>query len=218
MKFSIIMPTFNRRKFILNAVNAILNQDYDDWELIIQNGGESISDIIQSDSRIRLYEEKDSGITDAMNRGMRKATGDIFNWSNDDDMMAPGTLKYVSENIKDNEWMYGTIEMVGTDGLVKSTMGYKTDFGGLIEDNAVPQPSVFWTRKAYEVIGDMDESIDLTSDYDYWIRLMKNFEPLFTKRVMAHYLLHPEQITNTRSNEQLNQSKITKDKYGNKTI
>lgn len=213
MKFSIIMPTFNRQKFIVEAINGILKQDYQDWELIIQNGGDSIAHLIPFDMRVKLFEEKDNGITDAMNKGMRKATGDVFNWQNDDDCMTPQTLSFVAENMN-KEWLYGRIAMIDkASGNIQSYMGGVCDLKMLLETNYVPQPSVYWTRKAYETLGDMDESIDLTSDYDYWIRLMKNFEPQFFDRIMAYYFLHPEQLTNTQSALQLNQSQITRDKH-----
>ena len=208
------MPTMGTRETITRAVDAILAQDYQDWELIIQNGGETKLISERNDTRIKIFNEKDSGITDAMNKGMAKATGDIFNWQNDDDAMTLGTLTFVVDKLKGHEWVYGYINMTdGANGHLWGTQWH--GINQLIAGNHVPQPSVYWTRKAYETIGKMDESHDLTSDYDYWIRLGKAFEPLFVNRVMADYYLHPDQITQKDHAEQIRQAKETSKKYGN---
>lgn len=212
MKFSIIMPTFDRPQFVHRAIMAVLEQDWDDWELVVQNGGEPM-DNPYDDPRIRLFNEKDGGITDAMNRGMARASGDVFCWANDDDEMAPGTLRWVSESLSEG-WGYGLIEM--TDGQSSHLWG-NTDpsltLSDLLGGNFVPQPSVFWTREAYEDVGPMSEEHDLTSDYDYWIRLWKFQEPQRFDRVMAKYSLHPGQITQTRMAEQLRQAGETAKKH-----
>lgn len=210
-KFSIILPTFNRPQFIQRAILSILNQDYDNWELIIQNGGDQIT--IPSDERIKLHTEKDTGITDAMNKGMAKATGDIFCWCNDDDEMNSGTLKWIDENLK-SEWGYGLITMTGAQGAFEwGRADDSATFDLLVQGNFVPQPAVFWTREAYETVGGMDEDNDLTSDYEYWMRLWKQYEPQKFNRLMATYHLHPGQITQMRMQEQIAQARKSAQKY-----
>lgn len=214
------MPTFNRQQFIKKAVDSILNQSHEDWELIIQNGGDSVKELLPDDKRIRLYEEKDSGITDAMNRGFKRATGDLFLWANDDDELVPGTLKYAVDNMNGHEWGYGYIYMTnGSGGHLWGTdwhtLGTQEDaLKALIQNNFVPQPSVYWTRKAFETVGLMDEAQDLTSDYEYWIRLWKSFPPVFFDRIMAKYSIHADQITQKRMGEQLAQARETSKKHG----
>lgn len=212
MKISIIMPTKNRPDMIVRAIEGIRNQAYQDWELIIQNCGDSLVDIIPIDPRIKLFEEPDTGITNAMNKGLAKATGDIFNWQNDDDCMTPETLQIVINQITDHKWLYGYILM--TDGVNSHSWGQPWNgLKNLIDGNHVPQPSVFWTRQAYEEIGDMDETEDLTSDYEYWLRLAKHYPPLFIDRIMAFYYIHPNQITQTHMAEQMAQARRTAAKY-----
>jgi glycosyltransferase involved in cell wall biosynthesis len=216
MKISIIMPTMateNRMEMLHRAIDAIKTQDHQDWELIIQNGGNAMQTHF-IDPRIIVFNEKDNGITDAMNRGLTKAPGDVFNWQNDDDQMLPRTLSFVAEKLKDNEWLYGYIKMTedGENGYLWGEPW--RGIAQLIQGNHVPQPSVYWTRKAYETIGGMDIEQDLTSDYEYWIRLGKNFEPLFVNRVMANYYLHPDQITQKDQQNQISQAKETSKKHG----
>jgi glycosyltransferase involved in cell wall biosynthesis len=202
---SILMPTFNRQKFIKDSIQAIIDQDYQDWELIIQNGGDKVE--IQDDKRIKLFNEKDNGITDAMNRAMRRATGDIFVWANDDDKIAEGTLQFISQNLI-AEWAYGKILL--TSG---TTMGGGYNYEELKRNNFIPQPSVYWTRKAYETVGEMDEENDLVSDYEYWLRLGSKFDPQYFDRIMAYYTIHPDQITSKIPQQQTTQANNVRKKY-----
>lgn len=212
MKISVLIPTFNRPNFIRGAVDAILEQE-GDFEIIIKDGGEPIEHLLPNDPRIKYIWNKDRGITDAMNQAMKAATGDIFVWANDDDRIAPGTFKYVLENIGDAKWAYGYIWMTnGKDGM---KWGEPWDYEKLKRNNIVPQPSVYWTREAYEEVGEMSEEQDLTSDYEYWLRLGSKYEPKFFDRIMADYTLHKDQITQKITGEQLRQAEETKKKYGN---
>jgi glycosyltransferase involved in cell wall biosynthesis len=206
---SVVMPTFNRRGFIGKAVQAIIDQDYQDWELIIQNGGESVKDLIPNDTRI----------TDAMNSALNKTKGDIIVWANDDDEITRGSFSFVVDNLHNHKWAYGYIHM---NGLGSSHL-WGTDwhtFGTWLEalsqlkrNNFIPQPSVYFTREAYEAVGDMDTQQDLTSDYDYWIRLGEFAEPLFMNRIMAKYSIHPDSITVKNTAEQVAQAQKTSQKH-----
>jgi len=211
-RFSIILPTFNRPQLINRAIQAVLDQDYDNWELIIQNGGDPLT-LPYKDQRIKLYNEPDAGITDAMNKGMAKATGDIFCWCNDDDEINQETLSWVNKNLT-NEWGYGIILMTnGTQSFEWGNVSDTATFEQLVNGNFVPQPSVYWTRKAYESVGEMDMEHDLTSDYEYWMRLWKWQEPQKFDRLMAIYHMHAGQITQTRTEEQMSQARKSAAKY-----
>ena len=208
---SVLIPTFNRPQFIVGAVEAILNQSYKDFEIIIKDGGESIEHLLPKDPRIKYIWNKDRGITDAMNQAMRVATGDIFVWANDDDRITPDTFQYVVDNIGDAKWAYGFIRM--TNGQSDLVWGETWNYEKLKQNNIVPQPSVYWTREAYEEVGEMSEDQDLTSDYEYWLRLGSRFEPKFFDRIMADYTIHADQITQKIMGEQLRQANETKKKY-----
>lgn len=211
MRISILVPTFNRPDFIVKAVEAVLNQDYQDFEIIIKDGGEPIGHLLPKDDRIKYIWNKDRGITDAMNQAMKAATGDVFVWANDDDRISEGTLKFVSKNLGKYKWGYGYIEMVkGDAGML---WGEEWDYSKLLRGNFVPQPSVYWTREAYEAVGEMDETNDLVSDYEYWLRLGSKYKPVFWNRIMAYYTIHPEQITQKIGDEQMRQARNVMMKY-----
>lgn len=207
MKFSILMPTFNRGEYIREAVDSILNQKVD-LELIIKDGGESIEHLLPKDDRIKYIWNKDRGITDAINQAIQASAGDIISWANDDDILEESILETVEKEIEGNEWLYGKIAL--TSG---GELGSEWDLQRMLKVNIVPQPTVYWTRKAMEEIGLMDEDNDLVSDYDYWLRLGMKYTPKFLNIIMAKYRIHEGQITSQIPAEQLAQAQKVRQKY-----
>ena len=92
---SIIIPSYNSEEHIKNTINSILQQTYDNYELIIQDSlsDDNTIDIIKSytDPRIKLYIEKDNGINDAIYRGLKKSNGEYI-------MYMPSSDEYVEDN------------------------------------------------------------------------------------------------------------------------
>jgi len=202
------MPTFNRPKFVGEAVNAILKQE-GDFEIIVKDGGDSIKHLLPEDDRIIYIHNKDRGITDAMNQAMKVATGDIFVWANDDDRITEGTFKFVRDNIEDYKWLVGKIKL--TSG---QQMGGMFDYDELLKGNIISQPAVYWTKQAYNKLGEMDEENDLVSDYEYWLRLGSRYKPKVVDRILAEYTIHDDQITHKIPQQQATQANNVRRKYG----
>ena len=207
MKFSIVMPSFNRPDMILRSVQSVLDQTYTNLELIIKESGEgkgydSIKHVL-SDKRIKYLYSRDRGISEAVNIALRSSTGDIFMWCNDDDLLLPSTLQTVVDNIKDYKWGYGKIYMF-RDGRKCGEMGYPVELHQLKKGNLIPQPAVFWTREAFKKIGYMNEAMPYSQDFEYWVRLMKEYPKYcFIDSILAHYTIHDGQILNKAKNAQL---------------
>lgn len=127
MKISIIMPSFNQAAYIDEAINSVLSQDYPDKELIVIDGGSTDGsvEVIQKYSQQLAYwvSEPDTGQSDAINKGFRKATGQLLTWSNSDDILLPGTLSLVSkvaQSIPDprNRWIVGGCFWLSPEGKI----------------------------------------------------------------------------------------------------
>jgi len=213
-KISVIMPTFNDRGYLKEAVQSVLDQSFKDFELIIKDGSPHPSFLsLPRNEKIKVIWGKDRGITDAMNTAMKIATGDIFCWANDDDLMDKDALQTVIDNIGDNKWLYGNIEMF--NGGQAFIWGGDWDYERLKEGNFVPQPAVYWTKEAYREVGEMSEENDLVSDYEYWLRLGSKYEPKRINNIMARYRVHKDQITVKITAEQLRQADNIKKLYAN---
>ena len=105
-KISIIIPTFNSEKFIEQCIKSVLSQSYNNWEIIVcdneskDNTIQLIRSLVKEDDRIKILQKKDSGVAEALNNGLKLATGDIFCWLNSDDIyMSTRTLEIVNQNI-----------------------------------------------------------------------------------------------------------------------
>jgi glycosyltransferase involved in cell wall biosynthesis len=213
-RISVLMPTRNRPRMLLRAVEAIQAQSYQNWELIIKDGGDAAFEVLPKDDRIMYVHGKDRGIAHAMNQALSLAEGSIFNWSNDDDIMLPGTMMYAVETLKEYEWMYGVIEMFDVQG------GYHGNAGGGTYNleshksgNICPQPTVFWTRELGKKAGWWDEETDMCCDYDMWIRFGKLAEPYSSQLTMARYTLHPGSISVSKHGEQDRWADIVRKKH-----
>ena len=105
-KISIVMPSFNQGNFIEQSILSILNQSYPNLQLIIIDGGSSDHsiEIIKKYERFIYYWEsqKDEGQSDALNKGFKKANGEIFGWLNSDDLYMPDVFNYLAEAFKNN--------------------------------------------------------------------------------------------------------------------
>ena len=102
MKFSIITPCYNSEKYLEECIKSIMSQKYKDFEHIIVDGGstDGTLDILKKYERLynmRWISEKDDGMYDAINKGMRMANGDVLSWINSDDVYHPWTLFSVNK-------------------------------------------------------------------------------------------------------------------------
>lgn len=188
------MPTKNRPDMILDAIAGIRAQDFQDWELLIYDAGESVREILPREPRIRYWH----GDEDArMPIWLSEAQGGVLNVHADDDTLLPGVLSHVNEVIGDRKWMYGRIKAV-PDGW---TMGAPWAWERLKAENFIPAPAVFWTREARDAVGGFEAGNPWCPDWDYWLRLGARWEPLFTERILVNYRIHPGQDTCRLSDE-----------------
>jgi glycosyltransferase involved in cell wall biosynthesis len=105
MKISIITPSYNQGKFIEDAIQSVLAQQYPDFEHIVIDkcSNDNTREIMQKFPHIKFLSEPDDGQSDALNKGFRHATGDIIGWLNCDDFYLPGAFRVVAEVLKDPE-------------------------------------------------------------------------------------------------------------------
>ena len=159
-----------------------------------------------SDPRLSWVSEKDRGQTHAINKGMRRATGDIVAWLNSDDLYRPGALKTVTEAFDrrpEIQWLVGDCDIINGDGKTfrNSIKQYKRrrllrySYRTLMRDNFISQMSVFWRREFGESVaypnGDLlDESLYYAMDYDLWLRMGRVCDPLILDRTLAAFRVH----------------------------
>ncbi|MBP9669857.1 glycosyltransferase [Candidatus Woesebacteria bacterium] len=190
---SIVTPSFNQAQFIRATINSVLSQDYPNLEYFVVDGGstDGTVEILKSyGKKLNWVSEKDHGQTDAINKGLRKCKGEVMAYLNSDDIYLPGTLKRVGEYYSRTgaDWITGDCLTIDEDGKPSHANGiislYKRFLMLLyspltlrIADSMLPQPSTFWSRKAWEKVGEFNEKYHYVMDYDYWLRMSKWYKP-----------------------------------------
>lgn len=122
-KISIITPSYNQANYIEDTILSVLSQDYPNLEYIIIDGGSddgTLEILKKYDKKLKIISEKDSGQTNAINKGMKISTGDIISYLNSDDMYLPGTLKTVGcrfTNYHDVKWITGRCRIIDNRGI-----------------------------------------------------------------------------------------------------
>lgn len=188
MQMSIVTPSFNQRDYLAQTLQSVLGQEGDFHLQHLVMDGQSTDgtvDLLKSttDPRLQWTSEPDTGQSDAINRGLRRATGDIVGWLNSDDLYTPGTLAAVANAFADPKvnWVIGRYQIIDPQGheIRSFVVRYKDRFLShysyrkLLRENFIAQPSVFWRRTFGEKIGLLDESLHHAMDYDLWLRMGK---------------------------------------------
>jgi glycosyltransferase involved in cell wall biosynthesis len=184
--FSVVMPSFNHARFIAEALNSLLDQRYENLEIIVVDGGstDGTVGILRSyRDRICWISEKDDGQSDALAKGFAMATQEWLTWLNSDDVQTNNALYYVQKAIRNNP---GVQVVVGQGHYIDEAGNYLRPYPTiaagpgidvskeLFEKGYVAQPSVFFHHDAYQAVGGINPTLQFAMDYDLWVRLARN--------------------------------------------
>lgn len=221
---SIVTPNYNQGKFLEKCIQSILSQDYPNLELIIIDGGstdESVEIIKKYENQLTFWvSEKDEGQADAINKGLKHATGEIFNWLNSDDYLEPGALFKCAEAYKENPsaagWIGGCrridgkgriLNVIYPNGFNRENIGqnwYGTQFY---------QPSCFLSTKIVKEINGLDKNLYIALDLDLWIRVLEKGSFFAGKGIWSNAVIHAQAKTQEREKVLLETSEVQR-KYG----
>jgi glycosyltransferase involved in cell wall biosynthesis len=213
-RFSLLMPTKDRPDELAQAIEAIRAQDFESWELVIKDGGDARG-VIPRDERITYLRGPERNLAHALNIAMTRASGQIFNWANDDDPLLPGALSYVDASIGTAMWLRGRVKVVDRiygRGRIEATEPW--DIQRLKLQAPLWTPSVFWRSEAAMAVGLMDESVPLACDYDYWIRLGDRWPPKIIDQVLAQNTQHKGTLSQRNIDRQLMEADRIRARYG----
>lgn len=219
-KITIVMPSFNQAEFIEQAIRSVLLQGCAGLELLVLDGGSTDGTV----ELLRRYEpwiawwrsSPDGGQTDALNEGFARATGDWLGWLNSDDVLLPGALDALIEHSHLHpgcRWISGNTVVV--DAKLSPQYVFRPhvatgewrdpSYGGAgwidflctkRSGTALPQPSTFFTRSAYQDAGPLNPSLHFAMDHEYWARLARlGLTPCVIGKDLALHRLHDRQKT-----------------------
>ncbi len=200
-KISLVTVSFNQGQFLEETIKSVVEQNYPNLQYIIIDGGStdnSVEIIKKYEQYIEYWvSEKDSGQSEAINKGIAKCDGEIFNWLCSDDYLEPGALLKVANAFKENDIhiLYGNVSLFGGKYSIPQIA-----IGTQLQDNLsktivrsfITQPVTFWNFK-YFLDSGLNNALHWYMDYEMWIKyLIKNGQDkvFHLNELIAHYRFH----------------------------
>jgi len=221
---TIVTPSFNQGKYIERTIQSVLRQNYPDLEYIVIDGGstdETLSILKRYEGRLRWTSEKDSGQSEAINKGFRLAKGEIVAWLNSDDTYLPGALEKVGRYFAaypDVMMVYGEGYMIDENDAIKSRFPFtepKFDLWKLIYfGDYILQQSTFFRQSIFDSIEMLGESLHYTMDWDLFIRIGKRFRVDYIPEYFGCIREHGEAKTSTGGSKRFEEIKGIVRKHG----
>jgi glycosyltransferase involved in cell wall biosynthesis len=204
MRVTVVTPSYNQAKFLEKTIQSVLNQDYEDLEYIIIDGGSddgSVDIIRKYEDKLAFWiSEKDMGQTDAINKGFSKASGDVLAWLNSDDTYEPGAIAEAVtylEKYPQVGLLYGDGNFIDAeDKIIGQFPSRQTDYQRLRNGYVhVCQQAAFFRAELWQQVGPLDPSFYFAMDYDLWVRLAKISEVKYEPKLWANFRLHGDTKT-----------------------
>lgn len=190
MKISIITITFNSAKTLQRTFASVQSQTYKDIEHVIVDGASSDGtvDMIKAyaaeHTNVRWVSERDDGIYNALNKGIKMATGDIIGFLHSDDVLfSPDSIEHLAAAFESQEAdiVYGDLLYCRGNRIIRRWKSNVFNPRSLKYGWMPPHPTVYVRREVYQQVGEYDEWFRISADYDMILRIFKS-------GFKAHYL------------------------------
>jgi glycosyltransferase involved in cell wall biosynthesis len=204
------MPSFNHARYLADSIEAVLNQSYNDFELLIiddcstDNSRKIVETFRNKDKRvIAIYNRTHLGVSGARNMAMKNCRGNYIAFCDADDIWERDKTKIQVECLQSRR-EYDVVfcdsiiideNGIPTGGKFSSLIRKEKNFGGnlfleLCLSNFINTPTILFNRKCLEKIGLFDESFRYLEDWLYWIELARHFRLFYIDMPLVRYRVH----------------------------
>lgn len=182
-KISIVTPSFNQAEFLERTIRSVLDQGYPNLEYIIIDGGSTDGsvDVIRryADRLVYWVSEKDSGQSQAINKGLMRATGDWLAWQNSDDIFYPGTFSQLTGCASRKPGaglIVGDMSMIDVHDQVMRDIKYvRPTYGAMLAEGMVlTNQAAFWRRELHQQLGYLREDLHFGFDFEWFLRILRS--------------------------------------------
>ncbi len=208
-RVSMIMPVYNGADYLEQAIQSMIAQDFEDWELLcIDDGSRDESAAIMAkyaaeDGRIRhLSNEHNIGLPATLNCGFAKAHGELHSWTSHDNILRPNMLSTLVAKLDEQpevDIVYAGYSIISGSDKVTRYVAPRP-----IEDRWFCNPvgaAFLYRRDVTDKLGGYDVSLFGAEDYDYWMRAARQFKLQPVETDLYLYRRHEDSLTNTRSRD-----------------
>lgn len=177
-KISIVTPSFNQGKYLEQTILSILNQKYPNLEYIIIDGGStdnSLEIIKKYKNELHYWvSEKDKGQSDAINKGLKKISGKLFNWINSDDFLEDSALFKIAEAYNNNTdktvFCFGINYLKGKKKIPFNLQNNTSDLIQCLCTPVISQPSTFYSIESVKCFKEINPYLHYSMDYEWWLK------------------------------------------------
>jgi glycosyltransferase involved in cell wall biosynthesis len=204
-RVSIVVPTYNGRRFIERSIRSCLAQTYRSIELIVVDDASTdstnaiVSELAKEDHRIQVIRhERNRKLPAALNTGFSRAKGELWTWTSDDNWFRPEAIEAMAGFLMDNpraDMVYTPYTLVDEEGQVLREARVEEP-RRLVEGNCVGA-CFLYRRRLAEAVGDYREELFLAEDYDFWLRASVRGQMVPWDRNLYFYRIHAASLTQT---------------------
>jgi hypothetical protein len=215
---SVIMPTYNRKNVIENAINSVLNQTYNDYELIIIDDGstDNTEDLIKQKyanylkyGKIKYFCQKNGGVSNARNNGLKEAEGNIITYLDSDNTWYDKYL-YKIVSALSNPYINTVYTAIEVNNIYENKFYVRAtpyDRTLLLKGNFIDLNIFAHKKYIYDKLGGFDESLSRLVDWDLILRYTRLNPPYFINEILAKYFIDSE-LNNISLNSTLEENRL----------
>ncbi len=207
-RITVITPSFNQAQFLERTIRSVLDQGYPNLEYMIVDGGStdgSVEIIQRYEKQLAWWvSEPDRGQADAINKGLRRATGDWVGWQNSDDIYYPGAfheLAATTVNHPKAGLIVGNLMLIDAhDKRIRDLQYLTPNYNALrAEGMLLANQAAFWRGSLHDRLGYLDDKLHYLFDYEWFLRVTQDTQGVHINHIWGALRYHAATKTSTQS-------------------
>lgn len=221
-KVSVVIPTYNRAKYICETIDSVLNQTFQDFEIIIVNDGSSdnteslvLEYIRKYPNRMKYVYQQNKGEAAARNTGIMKSDGEYIAFLDSDDIWLEQKLEKQIDYVKktDTDLVYCSMFIMENGVIdykkIKPANPAFTFLDLLLGGKSITTPTVLVKKRCIQKVEPFDETLKLACDYEMWLRFSLKYKISFIDESLAIYRIHSSQLSSDDNDKEFKEHGVT---------